>query len=386
MNAEFVIVGGGIVGGSIAYHLSTRTSGRIVVVERADQLASETTAKSNAMFRMTGSATEREMKRYGLAMYNEFLADPVRDHAADPLFERLDRLEVATTTASTARLRERAEEGPATYLEPEEIPTHLLLPELAVEAIEGALWFPDAIRLEPRALAFEFFDRAASNGVEIMTGTAVRDVHVEGNRVTGVATTQGDIDAEFVVSAAGPNNVDIAELAGIDLPSRHTLGPILDVRPTRWLGHTVPNLKHVESGVYYTGRGDGTVMIGRAGGGYEQATRRDLDTLETDRVPDAIRTDMDDAASQVIPALALDAVEIHDEWVGLVSKTPDGEPIIGRTSREGFAVAAFHSEAIQLAPAAGRIMSEQLLDDTPPSAYPNVSPGRFEDAVNDVVS
>lgn len=377
MDAEYAIVGGGIVGASIAYHLAERTDGPIVVFEQAESLATETTAKSNAMFRLTGSSPEREMKRYGLTQYNEFLADPIVDHEVDPLYERIDRVEVATSSRTAAQLRERAQTGVGEYVDPAELPAHILFPELRTDDIDGALWFADSIRMEPRALALEFAARARANGARFNTGTLVRDITRTADGVTGIETDAGPVTAATVISAAGPNNVDIAEMAGIQLPSRHTLGPILDVKPHEALRHTVPNLKHVDSGVYYTGRANGTVMIGRAGGGYDNAVRRDVDTLTDDRVPDAIRAEMAETSNRLIPRLALEDVEVRDEWVGLVSKTPDGEPIIGRTEVDGFAVAAFHSEAIQLAPAAGCIMAEQLVDGRPATEYPHVSPSRF---------
>jgi len=377
MDVDFAIVGGGIVGSSIAYHLSGRGDAEVAVFEREPELATETTAKSNAVFRMTGSAAEREMKRYGLSLYNDFLADPALEHDVDPLYERLDRLEVATSPSGAAGLRDRAEAGPGEYLDPDDLDEHVMFPELRTDEMEAALLFPDSIRLEPRALAMEFAERARANGVRFETGTPVRDVTTTDGRVTGIETDAGTVAADVVISAAGPKNVDVAGMAGVDLPQRHTLGPILDVRPRRGLGHTLPNLKHADSGVYYTGRADGTVMIGRSGGPYGNAERRDLDSLDEDRVADEVRADMAAASEQLVPALAMDEIEIHDEWVGLVSKTPDGEPIIGRTECEGFAVASFNSEAIQLAPAAGRITAEQLIDGRPASDYPHVSPTRF---------
>lgn len=378
MDADFAVVGGGIVGSSVAYHLAGRSDRDVVVFERAPQLAGETTAKSNAMFRMTGSARERQMKRYGLSVYDEFLAEPAVDHDVAPLYERVDRLEVATSPECATTLRDRAMSGVGESLAPEDIPEHLLFPELCRDAIEVGLLFPGAIRLEPRALAREFAVRAQAAGARFETGTTVRDVCVDGGSVTGVETDDGRVDTPYVLSAAGPNNPDVAAMAGYDLPVRHTLGPILDVRP-RPFGHTLPNLKHDDSGVYYTGRGDGTVMIGRAGGGYDRATRRDLATLDESHVPEEIRDTMDEAAATLLPPLRLDAVDLCDEWVGLVSKTPDGEPIVGLTDVEGFGVAAFNSEGIQLAPAAGRILADQLLEGRPPSDFPHVAPARFRE-------
>jgi glycine/D-amino acid oxidase-like deaminating enzyme len=378
MNADVAVVGGGIVGSSVAYHLARRSDRDVAVFERAEQLAGETTAKSNAMFRMTGSAAERRMKRYGLSVYTAVLGEPAVDHDVDPLYERVDRLEVATSESSATALRDRAGSGVGELLDPGAIPEHVLFPELRRDDIEAALSFPGAIRLEPRVLAREFAARARAAGARFETDTAVRDVHVEDGAVTGLATDAGRVEAPVVLCAAGPNNPDVAAMAGYDLPVRHTLGPILDVRP-RALGHTVPNLKHDDSGVYYTGRGDGTVMIGRAGGGYDRATRRDLADLDESHVPVDLRETMDDAAAALFPPLRLDAVDIRDEWVGLVSKTPDGEPIVGLTDVEGFGVAAFNSEGIQLAPAAGQILAEQVLEGRPPSDYPHVAPGRFGD-------
>ncbi|MFB6309612.1 MAG: NAD(P)/FAD-dependent oxidoreductase [Salinirussus sp.] len=377
MDADVVVVGGGIVGASIAHAITRRSDRQVTVFERQSSIAAETTAKSNAMFRRTGDAAERRLKREGLACYNELLATQQLDHDVDPIYERVDRLETATTPEGAAGLQDRAAEGPGTYLEPAEIIDHALVPELAVDAVTGALWFPDALRLEPRVLAREFAHRASSAGARFETNTAVQDIRVENGAVAGVRTDAGSVDTDTVIAAAGPNNPAVAAMAGIEVPIRHTLGPILDVRPRAPLQHTLANVKHPETGVYYTGRADGTVMIGRAGGPYERAERRSLEKLDEDRVPDTIRETMDETARTVLPGLALDRIDINDEWVGLVSKTPDGAPIIGFTEVEGFGIAAFNSEGIQLAPAAGRILAEQVIDERSPAEYPHVDPGRF---------
>lgn len=378
METDVAVVGGGIVGASIACSIASRSDRDVVVFEREPEIAAETTAKSNAMFRMTGDAAERRLKREGLARYTAMLEAPKVEHDVDPLYERVDRLETATTADGAAELAERADVGPGKSLEPDAISEHVLVPELDADSVTGALWFPDAVRLEPRVLAREFAARARAAGARFETGTAVRDVRVADGAVAGIETEVGSVDAAYVLSAAGPDNPDVAAMAGVDLPVRHTLGPILDVRPRRRLGHTLANVKHPETGVYYTGRADGTVLIGRAGGPYDRAEHRDLGALDEERVPDGIRAAMDETAAMLLPALSLDRLTVRDEWVGLVSKTADGAPIVGLTDVAGFGVAAFNSEGIQLAPAAGRILAEQVLDGRPAAEYPHVDPGRFD--------
>lgn len=375
MGSPVAIVGGGIVGASIAYHLGERTDQPITVYERADEVATGTTALSNAVFRPTGSPAVRAFKEYGLGLYNEFLADPAADHSSR-LAERLDRVELATTVAGAAQLEDRAAEGPGTYCRPEALESSVLAPMLRTETVEGALRFPDAIRFAPRALAVEFVERARASGVEFETGTQVTDVRTDGGRVTGLETSSGAVDADVAISAAGAANTEIAAMVGANLPQRHDIAVLRHVRPTTEFRCTVPNLKHAETGVFYTGRPDGSVVVGRSGGGYEDCSQLDASAVPT-AVPDELDRAMARAAENLVPAIGTGSVTVEAEWVGRSCKTPDGHPIIGPMDVDGFAVAAFHSEGIQLAPAAGRLLAGQVVDD--PSSLPaaDVSPDRF---------
>lgn len=387
METEYIIIGGGIAGASIAYHLSERTTEPVTLLER-QSFASETTYKSVGQFGFYGNETQYRMKRYGMRLYNEFF----RNQHANPRYHLMGLL-VAATEAENAATLQRAVTGEAKenelgtigtgvgrdlveYLDGDELEETLLLPPLETEAIEGALYRPKVGYMSrPQELTYEFLERAERNGVTIEQGTEVEAITTKGGRVTGVVTGDGrELEADEVICAAGPWNVKIADSVGVELPVKHTLAPILNLRPSAPVEYDVPVISHYESPYAFHRRNEEELLLGY-NPGYEEATVYDPATM-SDRVSESIRDEGIDLLKEFVPSW-LDA-DVVEEWVGIRSQTPDGNPVVGWTELEGFSIAAFHTSGIQLAPSVGKMIATQLLDGEPTELYDALSITRFD--------
>ncbi|MFB6299128.1 MAG: NAD(P)/FAD-dependent oxidoreductase [Halobacteriales archaeon] len=367
---DIAIIGAGIAGASIAAHLSALGDHDITVYERG-RLAGETTAKSAAYFGFYGSDLERRLKRYGMATYNDFAADP----RAAPEYNLVGRMHVATTADGADELRaDAAEESGVEFLDRDAVPRSLFVPELAIDAIQGVHYRPHVGYFTPRELALEFVDRARDRGVDFRTRAAVSELLVEDGRITGLLVDDDRVTADAVVCAAGPWTPQLLATAGIDLPVYHTLAPIRKLDRTDDHAHTLPIVSHRESGVYVRGHGPDSVLVGHYPNDPERTTL-DPETI-ADSVPESIRADMDAMLAEVLPPLS--TADVAEEWVGIRSGTPDGHPIAGWTDVTGLSVAAFNSSGIQLAPAIGDLIARQLLRGEPTDVFDVLSIGRFD--------
>lgn len=393
VDTTYAIIGGGIVGATVAYHLSQRTDDPVAVYERG-MPASGTTFKSMAMYGLYGDETQYRMKRYGLRLYNEFFAAP----RARPRYNLGGRLEVATTETGADEMAAALEDGSGPksisgvdrdlleYIPGDELDEVLLLPRLNTDAIAGAVHRPRVGFMQPQELAFEFVERAKDNGVGFETGVRVTDVTTAGGRVTGLVTDDGEVAADEVICAAGPWNLEIARRAGVEVPVRHTLAPILKFRTNERAEYSLPAIGHHESpyAIYrQESRDRGAMYVGYNPSEEVEDVREFLETFEeydpdaTDEsVPEEVRGGAMEAVERLLPSL-LDA-DLVDEWVGIRSVTPDGNPVVGWTDLEGFSIAAFHTSGIQLAPKVGDVIAGQLVDGDPSDLYDALSISRFE--------
>lgn len=368
------VVGGGIAGASAAYHLAHTTDQSITVYERGE-LAGETTAKSGALFGDYGSPVERRMKHYGRQLYNDFLAAP----RAAPRHEYIGRLKVATTASGASELESIAAHDHDTgdqfarYLPGDALEEQVFLPDVDTDPITGAIYRPHVGYLRPREMALEFIARARDNNVRVDANTTVDRLIVDNDQVTGIERDGLVESVDAVVCAAGPWNPHLLDPIDLDLPVTHSRAPILKL--THDSTHTLPNIAKTESGTYLIGRTDDTVLLGH------YPTEPPTDTFDDPgQVPNELdenrRQTLRDDASSLVPALA-DA-GVQNEWVGIRSHTPDGDPIVGWTPIEGLAIIAFNSSGIQLAPAAGYIIANQLGNGDPTEYYPATGLDRFD--------
>lgn len=377
--SSIVIVGGGIVGSSLAYHL--RESSHDVSLLEKRSLGSGTTGKSIACFGWYPLYAGHE---YELASRSWDVYGPLVEDGTIPYHEN-GLLEVADTEPAFEELKEgvealREKGHPAEVLEPEAIREHGVAPE-AVGA--GAALFPSAGRLDPSGIVSHFADRARECGVDIETSVEVTGLLMQRDRIGGVTTTDGERDADIVINAAGPWASQLNAMAGVSIPLKHTHAPISVLETT--LEFSLPTVIF-EDGLYFTGERSAKVLAGRAPhessdeDGFEAALEiADPDSeqgLGMGSVGEEHRTTIAREAHRRIPKL--EEAEISNEWQGIRCLTPDYRPAVGPTDVEGFyAATGMSGWGITFAPACAELLAEHLTDGSVSETLEYLSPDRF---------
>jgi len=399
---RIVVIGGGIVGASVASHLGERTDDPVVVYD-SGELAAETTDKATAMIGVSDPDPYHRMQAEGIRCYGEFFGDP----ECSARYRHAPRLRVATTSAGAEDLVALAESTENGDQEPvdasgvggtrdasrfensivghvpgDEVDGRFVLPLLDTDRIEGALYrpeygyvFDDSRTLGARGLAMAFVERARDRGVTFEAHTPVSDVVTDGDGVRAVEIEgETTVPAEAVVCAAGPWNHRVAAMAGVDLPIGHVLSPVFVLDLPQPLAYTPPMIKSHETGVGLHPKRSERILVTTT------VTEDDVDGSIDPAGPseiglDRIRRSTLRTARELAPGL--DAAELVDEWVGHGITTPDGKPIVGWSEVSGCMLAATRA-GIQYAPAVGAIVARQLVEDDPTEYYDAVTIDRFE--------
>lgn len=363
-----VIVGGGIIGASLAFHL--RDQPRPVVLYERDALGSGTSGDSVALFVWHQSVPDR--LSHGLRTRSWDQYEPLIDDGTLS-FERTGTLDVASDETEADRLRALTTEldamgATASFLEPDQLADHGLNPD----AVSGAMWTPADGYLDPSEIIQHYVREATDAGVTVETQTAVTDVVTEDGRVTGIETEAGAQSAAAVVNAAGPWAPSVNEMVDVSLPFRHNRGPVVVLQKDE--AFTLPFVQFSD-GLYVRGEGRNQAFAGKFGASYEDAER--LTPSDTRSVGHDFYLELDDCIRERIPRL--EGAELVTEWVGVRTLTPDGAPTVGSTEVAGFFIAAgMNGLGVTLAPAVGEYLADVIAGDTVDAdmeAY--LSPERF---------
>ena len=218
-----VIIGGGIIGTSIAYQL--READCDVHLLEKDALGAGTTAKSAAMLTHHQEQPDREtyhLRERAWKWYDRRIDEGTLE------FDRVGTLHLAKSDAEYGTIREmqrsfRSFGLDLDILSPAEIAEH----GIESDDLRGGLWFPDDGVLDPGGIVQFFAGGARRAGVTIETDVEVTGITTDAGAVTGVETSDGVRPADVVINAAGPWAPDVNELVGVDAPLPHTDGPIL---------------------------------------------------------------------------------------------------------------------------------------------------------------
>lgn len=349
-NAEVVIIGGGIQGLSLAYHLARRGLTDVCLIEMKT-LGSGSSGRSAAII---GHAFPPEnclpLTELSLGALTRF-----RDELdADPGYEPIGCLLLAGTQAAPDLCRRHAllqRMGIASHLvDHEEISR--LTPGLNLEGIEVGLYGPRDGTVDPHSIMMAYAQHARRLGVALVEGVKATGLRVEGDRVAGVHTTAGFIATPRVVNAAGFRAREVGAWAGMDLPITNLKRHIFVTGPIPTYSRSIPFTYEVEVAWYMRREGPGLLIGMGAVESNEEEPQVDWSFLDVVVEHSMLRA----------PALA--QAEIKTGWAGLRPVTPDDDPILGEAShlRGFFNDCGWGGHGIMHAPAAGIALAELIVE------------------------
>ncbi|MEP7183675.1 MAG: FAD-binding oxidoreductase [Betaproteobacteria bacterium] len=358
---DFVIVGGGVTGASIACHLARFGAASVLLLERG-QLGGGTTAQSSCVLRTHYSVPENvALAKAALAVFNDF-PTYLEDPEADCGFNRCGLMIVAPPTERLTAMRETLAVERRLGVDAREIgvdDAKRIHPLLNFDDIAAIGWEPDAGYADAYLTLSAFVRAARRRGATIRENVAVTGLVRGGNRVTGVNTASGPVAAGTVICAQNIWSGEVGAWTGIELPltlSRHAVFTLEGETPyTRRL----PVVKDLASAgkLYFRGYGGGQVLVGEGNDGETIATP---DTEQAD-VPLDYIVDVGEQLGHRVPSFA-DA-GLVDSWTGVYDVTPDWNPVLGALPGiDGLLVAyGFSGHGFKLSPIVGRLIAQAAL-------------------------
>ncbi|MBI3080004.1 MAG: FAD-binding oxidoreductase [candidate division NC10 bacterium] len=350
--AEVIIVGGGVIGVSIAYHLAHRGSQGILLLEREELLGTGSTAACAGGFRYQFSS-EIHIRLSQLSIpaflrFREEVGFPLTLHQDGYLFLLTREADVSLFQESLALQRRLG--VPVEWLTPEE--AGALIPGLDVSDVRAATYGPADGIADPAGVTQGYAAAARRLGVTIETGSEVTDIRVEGGRVRGVRTGREAVAAPVVVNAAGPWAAQVARLAGVSLPVRPSRRHVVTTRPFPGAPPRRTLVIDFASTFYFHRESEG-LLFGMS--------REEPDGFDTSVDPDFVSRIVEIGLGRFPP---LGEAELGRTWAGLYEMTPDAHPILGEAAETaGFFLAnGFSGHGFQHAPAVGLLLSELILD------------------------
>ena len=356
---DVVVIGGGIVGASTAFFLSSKSDARVALLERGT-IASEASGRTGALLRRhyTNEAEARLAHR-GYEIYRDWeaIVGDEGAHTPHPVVVTIDTAgessgNIEKMRANVAMLnRVGVDIDVVTGDQLRSLQPFADWSDIDVATLEPASGYVDAVKAT-RSMA-----RAAKReGTQIREHTAVTGLIVNGGRVSGVRTTAGDILCDLVVCAAGPWTTNLLAEIGIAVPVTALRVQIAILHRPLELQEDHFVYLDVAAGVFTRPWGDGRSLVGVGGG--DQHDEVDPDTYD----PRNDRGYADQAISAIakrIPAMQ-HAAYLHGH-AGLYDMSPDTHPIIGETGIDGLYLAAgFSGAGFKKGPAVGEAIASVI--------------------------
>ena len=368
--ARVVIIGGGVGGASIAYHLAQRGERDVVVLDRNELTSGSTFHSAGLVGQLRGSVSVTRMMMDSVELYRRLDCGWVECGglrlAGTP--EREQEVMRQVAWAKTFGL-------PLELLSPRE--AQELFPLMVTDGVRCASYLPTDGYLDPSLLTYALIEGAREGGHQIFTHARVDEIVVAGGRVTGVRTQWGEIEADVVVNAGGMFAAELGRMAGVRIPVIPFAHEYLVTQPFRDRGvgadivH-LPTLRDPDLLIYFREEGAGLVM-----GGYERASAPwALDEHLVDRIPSDFNGRLleedwprfeEIATNSARRVPAMEDVKVTRLINGPEAFTPDNEFCLGETEVGGFFVAAgFCAHGLAGAGGIGKVMADWILDGEPP--------------------
>lgn len=353
--AQVVIIGAGVIGASVAYHLALRGCRDLLIVEKEASEVSGSTARSAAGVRhQFSSRINILLSRSSIQRLRSFDTE-VGGHAA---LHQVGYLFLVNDASSWVQYQrnvalQRELDVRVELLTPAE--AGRLVPGIRTDDLVGATFGPDDGYCDPYGIAMGYLRAAQRMGARLLRATAVTGFAISRGAVAGVTTTSGPITCDVVVNAAGPWAGEVAALAGLDVPVRPYRRNIYLTAPFPELPGPIPLTIDVGSGFYMRHEG-ASILMGKSNPAEPSSFNLSVDWAWLDQVLEA--------GLYRFPFLAKARLAERQCWAGLYEITPDHNPILGRhPDLAGYLDASgFSGHGIMHAPATGMLIAEEVLD------------------------
>ena len=373
-SVKVVIIGGGVSGTSVAYHLAERGFTDVLLLEK-NRIASGSSGKSGG--EVTHMGLEEPvcvLQNYSFSLFEKFeregdielhrLGMLMPDRQKDPLYFK-DALPLIIKT------QKRVGSTVAELIGPEKCKK--LIPDLKVKGIrdlgdlERAIWAPKEAWLDAYILTMTYTKRSRGKGIDIRTDTEVTDIIVKNGKVQAVETSAGRVKCKYVVNAAGGWAAKIGDMAGVEVPIGTYRRQLLKIQTKEKKEYTMPMYLDESEGMQERGglwiRDD---IVGYIGSATHEIVGKMDKPVDPDKFDESYDYEhviqMADKLEEFIPGFG--DFEVVDGWSGLYSIAPDHIPIIDKVEDpKGFVICTgLRGEGIQFSPASGLLVSELILD------------------------
>jgi sarcosine oxidase subunit beta len=350
---DVVIIGGGVMGASAAYHLALRGCRDVLLLERESFFGIQATGKCAGGIRYQfGTEINVRLSLLSLPMLDRFeeeLGQPIDLRYCGYLFLLTNEEDVGVFHQSVEmqhRLGVQIE-----WLEPPQIAE--IAPLLDLEGVLAATFHAGDGLADPSGVVQGYVSGARRLGAKLLTDVEVTDIRVEGGQVRGIVTDHGEVETPVVVNAAGPWAGVVGEMAGIDIPIVPVRRQIVVTSPLPEIPPDFPFTIDFAQSLYFHREGPG-ILTGMSNPNEKVSFDQSLD--------DEWELIHMEAAMKRLPILEKAGLASH--WAGLYEDSPDAHPILGRIPEvEGFyCIGGFSGHGFQHGPACGLLLAEEILD------------------------
>ena len=364
-STKVVVIGGGVAGTSCAYHLAKFGWKDVVLLER-DQLTSGTTWHAAGLVGQLGAtSTITKLRKYSLDLYKELekttgLSTGLKQNGAITVASSKERMQELLRQATTAQLSDVEVQ----VLNKKQ--TKDLYPVLNNEDLVGSVYMPKDVQADPIGVTNVLAKAAKMEGVQIFEKTPVKKILVKNNRITGVETSNGSIDCEYVVLASGMWSRQIGEEINVSVPLYPNEHFYIITEPMKDLPKDLPVLRDYNACLYLK-EDAGKMLVGI----FEPNAKPAF--IESGRVPnDFSFGEFPDDFDHFEPYLEksfhrlpmLETAGIRKFFSGPESFTPDTQYLLGETKevKNLFACCGFNSIGIASSGGAGRVTAEWMMN------------------------
>ena len=378
--AQVLIIGGGIVGCSAAYHLAKSGCADVLLVEKGELTSGSTWHAAGLVGQLRSSRNVTRMLKHSVELYESLEAETGQATG----WKQVGGLRLACSEERMQELRKGATTARSFGLE-----MHMLSPQEALDLfpimspkdIVGGAFLPTDGYADPSSVTRALAKGARDGGVTIERGVRVEEFLLKDRRVTGVRTNRGDIEVETVLLAAGMWSRQLGALAGVNVPLIPVMHQYMVTDKIPGIPADLPTMRDPDKLVYYKEEAGALAM-----GGYEHdPIPWSTEGIPTDFGQQLLEPDFDHFESISTLAIErtplLETAGVRELINGPESFTPDGNFIMGRAPEldNFFVGAGFNAHGIAAGGGAGRMLSEWILDGRPSLDLWSVDIRRFGD-------